>query len=227
MNPDSSSPLFMELVQEFDLQTHGDAGERVAGSLNRGLALLRDALFARLHYDFEKIVGKDSMLMPLSVLRTRQASYVEITLFQIAESCEAAKSGRFLDLDANWYLHWLARLRLGEARIEENQLARLTAYASQPPRERQLAFTNVLARVLPESRQAPLILFGLVPLAVRIATATALGDSTGASEMRQRQRELHPAIADCRSCHGRVLENGEQCSMCGNPLWKHDWLVAV
>ncbi len=69
MNPDSSSPLFMELVQEFNLQTHGDAGERVAGSLNRGLALLRDALFARLHYDFEKIVGKDSMLMPLSVLR--------------------------------------------------------------------------------------------------------------------------------------------------------------
>ena len=33
-------------------------------------------------------------------------------------------------------------------------------------------------------------------------------------------------IRDCAECHGSVLENGEQCRNCGNPLWKYDWLTA-
>ena len=84
-----------------------------------------------------------------------------------------------------------------------------------------------MGRVLPESRHAPLVLFLLFPLAVQIVTASAFDDRGTASGQRRQQTAILPAITDCRQCRGQLLEFTEQCTACGNPLWKYDWLTAV
>ncbi len=124
-------------------------------------------------------------------------------------------------------MQWLARLRLGALSADVNVVRRFAQYASKTTDDRRLAFTDVLARALPESRRAPLVLFRLVPLALHVATALAFGDRGRASEVRDRQTSLLEAIADCRQCGGRVLENGQQCGQCGNPLWTFRWLTTA
>ncbi len=84
-----------------------------------------------------------------------------------------------------------------------------------------------MARVVSESRRAPLVLFRLMPLAVEIVTTLAFGDSPKAAQLRNRQTVLLPAILDCHHCRGKLLDNGEQCPECGNPLWQFDWLSSV
>ena len=128
--------------------------------------------------------------------------------------------------DDRWYVRWLAGLRLGESQVDAKVIDQLTDYLSKTPQQRKLAFTDVLVKVIPDSRRAPLILFELFPLSVHIVTAMALTDHARAFELRRQQLVHQPAIGDCHSCHGQVLENGEQCQGCGNPLWKHEWLVA-
>ena len=103
---------------------------------------------------------------------------------------------------------------------------RIEAYRSAGRDQRRLAFTDVLANVLHESRKVPLVLFRLLPLSVEIATSLAFGDAQAASDARDRQLTTLPAIRDCSRCRGEVLDNGEQCPQCGNPLWKFDWLTA-
>ena len=110
--------------------------------------------------------------------------------------------------------------------MDAEALVRLAEYGPKPPRERLLAFTDVLAKVLPESRQAPLVLFNLFPLSVQIATVVAFGQPARAAGLRKEQLAQQPAIGDCNVCKGRVLKIGKQCPKCGNPLWKHEWLVA-
>ena len=66
-----------------------------------------------------------------------------------------------------------------------------------------------------------------MPLAVEIVTALAFGDSAQATEVRQHQVVILPAISDCEQCRSKLLENGEQCPECGNPLWLFDWLRSV
>jgi hypothetical protein len=66
-----------------------------------------------------------------------------------------------------------------------------------------------------------------LPYSVQIVTALAFADSATAAKARTNQLLLLPAIGDCRSCRGRVLDNGEQCSVCGNPVWKSEWLMAT
>ena len=56
--------------------------------------------------------------------------------------------------------------------------------ASATPHDRCLAFSDVLVKVIPESRKAPLVLFHLLPLAVRLVTAAALGDQATAAKLR-------------------------------------------
>lgn len=226
MKPEQGAAMFVEAAKEFNRHTHRNDGDRVAGSLSNGLTLLQDSLYSRLHDDVERIIGRDSMLMPVSELKTLQVTKAEIAVYQIAESTVAARNLGHIGPDDDWYFRWLAQLRLGESQVDAKTIERMTDYLSKTPHERQLAFTDVLARVLPESRRAPLILFDLLPLSIQIVTAVALGDHTDASELRHQQLAQQPAIADCRSCHGQVLENGEQCQECGNPLWKHEWLVA-
>ena len=60
-----------------------------------------------------------------------------------------------------------------------------------------------------------------------IATALAFGDHARARDARKRQTADLPAIRYCSQCRGDVLENGEQCRGCGNPLWKFEWLTAT
>jgi hypothetical protein len=226
MKPEPCASLFLQAAKEFNDHTRRTDGERVAGSLTSGLSLLQDSLYLRLNEDLERIIGRDSMLVPVSQLKTRQATKTEITIYEIAESREVAERLGCVGPGDRWYVLWLARLRLGESEVDAKAIDELTRYVSMTPHERQLAFTNVLAKVLPESRRAPLILFELLPLAIQIVAAAALGDHVGALELRRQQRVHQPAIADCHSCRGQVLENGEQCQECGNPLWKHEWLIA-
>ena len=75
--------------------------------------------------------------------------------------------------------------------------------------------------------QAPLVIYRLLPLGVRIIVAVAFGDHLRAGETRNEQTALLPVIADCHECHGRPLDNGERCHRCSNPLWGFDWLTAA
>ena len=217
---------YAEAANEFNGRTRRSDGAAVAAALNDGLALLQDLLYCRLHGDVQSIVGKDSMLMPVSELKTQWQAKTEMALYQVVESRAAAAALGGVGADDDWYLHWLARLLLGESLVDAEALARLAEYGPKPPRERLLAFTDVLAKVLPESRQAPLVLFNLFPLSVQIATVVAFGDAARAAALRKEQLAQQPAIGDCNVCKGRVLKTGKQCPKCGNPLWKHEWLVA-
>ena len=71
------------------------------------------------------------------------------------------------------------------------------------------------------------MLFRLLPLAVEIVTALGFGDSPEAEDVRHRQIDILPAIADCEQCRGKLLENGQQCPECGNPLWLFDRLTVI
>ncbi len=212
-------------VEEFNRHEKRGDGARAADGLSSGLTLLKNLLYARLHQDVETIYGRDSMLMPVSEQKTERAAKAEIELFQIAESAAAARDRGYVSSQDEWCLGWLARLRLGEGKADAGVLERLGRYYAQGPEERRRAFSNALAKVLPESGRAPLVLLRLVPLCVQIATALAFGDHRGAEELRRRQAEDLPAIADCRECLGKLLPNGELCLRCGNPLWKSSWLM--
>ena len=103
----------------------------------------------------------------------------------------------------------------------------MSEYLKSSPADRRLIFTNVLVKTLREAGRAPLVLFRLYPLSVSIAISVAFGDQLEASEIRNRQISTLPAIADCHECHGRPLDNGEICSLCGNPVWSYKWLTAA
>ena len=121
----------------------------------------------------------------------------------------------------------MARLRLGPSQPDDRVTKRVESYLAKTADQRRLTFSDVMGRALPESRHAPLVLFRLMPLAVEIVTALGFGDSPQAAEVRQRQSAILPAIGDCERCRGKLLENGEQCPECGNPLWLFDWLTSI
>ncbi len=217
----------MEAGSEFNQLAHRDDGVRLATSLADGLATVRDVLYHRLHEDVERLVGQDTMLMPISEVKTQLGTKLEIELYQVAESAIAARElGYLRDADA-WYWQWLSRYRQGPDGADEGPARRIRSYLPQAEHQRRLEFTDVLTRVLPESRRAPLVLFRLVPYSIQIVTSLAFADSTAAAKARMGQLLHLPAIGDCRSCRGKVLDNGEQCSVCGNPLWKLEWLMAT
>jgi len=214
-------------AEEFNRHERRHDGASVTGSLVGGLNVLRDSLYLRVHRDVEKIIGTDSMWMPLSEMKSEAQTKIEIELYQIAESHATVQEHKYLSTEDDWYLRWLMRLRLGEVQVARDHAERFDKYLSKTPDDRRLLFTDVLGSVLPESEQAPLVLFRLVPQAVRIVTALAFGDHGRASEARNQQTACLPAITYCQQCQGKVLENGEQCRGCGNPLWKFDWLTAT
>jgi len=222
---DDFSQRHAEAVEQFNRRLHRGDGLRVASSLSAGLSLLRDVLAVRLHEDVERIVGRDSMLIPVSVLKARKLARREIELFQAVESAVAARDFGYVE-SVDWYLRWLCHLRQIDRQSDSSDLGRLTESLGAPADQRRGHFESELAKVLPESTRAPLVLFRLFPLAVGIVTAQAFGDHSRAARIRQSQASILPAILDCRDCHGKVLENGEQCAGCGNPLWKFNWLTA-
>ena len=224
---DSSAERHEKAVREFNQHEHRKDGSKVVDSLWAGLTLMSDSLYVRVHSDVEKLVGKDSMLMPISEIKSETQARTEIELYQVAESAAAVQEHGYVGADDDWYPNWLLELRLDEWLRRAAEPDRLAGYLAQSADDRRLAFTDVLARVLPESREAPLVLFRLAPLSVRIVTSLAFGDHARALEARQSQKAILPAIGDCQQCNARMLDNGEKCDACGNPLWNFDWLTAI
>ena len=214
-------------ANEFNRHEHRGDGAHVAGSLAGGLDVLRDSLHFRVHLDVQKVVGVDSMFLPASKIDAQRRARTEIELYQMAESAATVGECGYVSTADDWYLSWLARLRLGDAHDAPEHVERLEDYLGKTSDQRRLAFTDVLADVLPDSRRAPLVLFRLLPPAVRIVTALAFGDHVRAREARSSQATHLPAIDYCRRCRGEVLENGERCEQCGNPLWEFKWLTAT
>jgi hypothetical protein len=175
----------------------------------------------------EKLVGMDSMLMPVSEEKTERVAKREIALFEIAESAVCVRKYLLLPSPRDWYMPWLTELWIGELQKESRSMARLAGYSGKSSDDRRMWFADLVSRALPEATRAPLVLFRLMPLAVRVVTASAFGEADLAARFREQQAEELPAIADCSLCHGAVLPNGQQCRECGNPLWKFKWLTAT
>jgi hypothetical protein len=211
-------------AEEFDRHEDRSDGLQVMESICGGLTLIRDSLYARVHADVERRMGMDSMLSPLSEEKSERVTKLEIEIYQIVVAAGAAQSKGYVG-DGSWFRDWLAQFRLG--RVDANGRAgrRMSYYTSKSANDQRLAFSNILAATQPEASRAPLILLRLVPAAVRIATALAFGKSVDAQQWRYEQTEILPSIPDCCRCHGKLLENGEQCAMCGNPLWTYEWLT--
>ncbi len=220
----SEEERLAKAIEQFNRHESNKDGALVARSLCSGLGLLRDLFYDRMHFDVEKNLGMDSMLVPVSEVRTQKATKAEIEVFQVVESTLAVHEYGYTKPDDNWYLQWLGRLRLGESFFDPKTSVQVAEYQSKTPDDRRLALTDVLLKVLAESRRAPLVLFRLVPLAVHVATALAFGDHGRASDLRNRQIACLPAITDCHKCRGAVMDNEEMCNVCGNPLWRFEWL---
>lgn len=212
--------------REFNERSRRMDGEEMVESLAAGMIILRDTLYFRLHQDVERLVGEDSMIMPISETRSQRQTKSEIELFQVAESAAAVKEPRS-GLDAEWYGPWLLRFIRGPVPPGQAESKQVANYVGLSADARRLAFTDVLAKTFPESRRAPLLLFRVFPLAVQLATMLALGDRSRAEALRGQQISALAAINDCRQCHGKLIENSRQCPVCGNPLWKSELLMAL
>jgi len=211
-------------VAEFNSHEHRDDGETVVNSLYYGLNTLRNSLFTRVHEDVERNVGRDSILMPLSLHDSERKTKLEIELFQVAVSSVHTQRCAFVR-DEVWYVDWLLRLRLGDRAAEESSQRRVANYLKLNDEERRLGFSRVLEKTFPQATRAPLVLYRLVPAAIGIATALAFGGEDHVFQLRRRQTNYLPCIPDCRECRGRPLDNGDQCATCGNPMWTYSWLT--
>ena len=213
-------------AEEFDQHENRGDGlqiiERICGSLTR----IRDSFFDRVHSDVEIRVGRDSMIMPVSEEKTERTTKLEIEVYEAVVSADAAAERGYVS-DGAWYRDWLARIRLGNIEPDSRAARRLAYYAGKSTTEQRMAFSNILAAALPEASRAPLILLKLLPLAVQAATAQAFGKSADAMQWRHEQTEILPAISGCHQCHGALLDNGDQCDMCGNPVWTFEWLTSA
>jgi hypothetical protein len=165
--------------------------------------------------------------MPISEEKSERLAKIEIELFQIAVSAAVARDGDYVDGPDDWYWQWLMRLRLGILKPDTKITKRVHYYLAKSADRGRLAFIDIITRALPEARRAPLVLFRLLPSAIEVATSLAFGDQLRAAEAREHQAVNLPAIGDCHRCRGKLLENGEQCRECGNPLWLFDWLTSL
>jgi hypothetical protein len=224
--PDISGAM-ASAAAEFGRHNTRREGALAVAWLDQGLTILRNSLFLRMHQDVELLVGRDSMLMPVSELKSMFLVNQAIEVYQIAESAAAAKQLGYVANPEGWYLEWLAHLRLGERDWNGPIVERTKEYFARTDDLRRSAFIDEMGRLLHESVAAPLVLFRLLPLAIRLITARAYDDPKIADMLRSQQIALLPSIADCRECRGRVLGSGEQCPKCGNPLWTYEWLTAT
>jgi hypothetical protein len=202
--------------------------ERFVASLTDGLKLLSDLFFERVGHDVEEHGSLDSMLMPAGVsaeLRTALRVHTLIDVYSCVEAAAAAPKQIAGEGD-DWFELWLLQLRLPTADSESLREYR-ALFEHRDEEHRRRAFASTLERRMPQATRAPLVLYRLYPLAVRVALAVALGDHWSARQLRDEQIKILPFIADCHHCHGHPLDNGETCVHCGNPLWKHQWLSAA
>jgi len=215
-----------EAAREFDDHENTQDGARIARSLSEGLTNLRDLMFKRIDEDVQTNMGCDSMIQSLKPDVAEHAAKIEIELYQIVEASRMARSMKLVN-DPEWFRGWLGRLRLGQGFDEKPTQTRIAELLKQNAEGRRLSFMGKLHNTLPDTIRAPLILFQLFPLAVRIVTAVAFNRGLDAAELRNRQTLWQPAIQDCEQCHGRPLDNGERCPSCGNPLWCYKWLQST
>ena len=215
----------VQAVEELTIHEDRQDAERIVDSLTGGLTLLGEACHRRVTTDVLKVFPQDSMQIHFPVQGELEGKS-EIELFLIVEAAFAAAEQRLIRSGAAWCATWLATLRLGETAGQPQAQRRLQNYTELPADARRLAFQRVLDKAIPESRRAPLVLLRLLPLAAGIATATAFGNLDLARSLRKQQTSLLPAILDCHRCRGRLLDNGESCPECGNPLWKFNWLTS-
>lgn len=195
-------------------------------SLSAGLTQLRDLLINRIHSDVELEFGVDTMIAPSSsateVKQVLRAG-LEIDAYSAIVANDEVLRGGYVDRAGEWFLDWLVRLRMDNySEPDVNQ--RVAFYRTQSLEDCRRAFVTNLQRAVPESLKTPLVLFRLVPLAVRIVAASAFGDASRAQQLRTEQKELLPVISDCHECHGRLLGNDDHCRCCGNPIWTFAWL---
>lgn len=198
----------------------------VVDFLAAGLNELRDLLIARLHSDVELEFGKDSMIAPVSAsAATRQilAAGFEIEVYAAWVIDNEMQRCSQLASDTHWLADWVLRLRL-DASYLANARKRLEQYLHLTSEECRRGFVNRLYHVIPESAKTPLVLWRLFPLSLRLIAAQAFGDDKRAEQLRSDQCELLPSIADCPTCHGKLLETGASCPRCGNPVWTFEWL---
>ncbi|HLA84419.1 MAG TPA: hypothetical protein VJL29_06470 [Thermoguttaceae bacterium] len=226
MREEDEAARLEQAAAEFDRHENRNDATRVAGGLSAGLTLLRNSFYQRLYDDVRKNIGSDSMLALTSARKSKALAKMETEIYQIAESRMAIEAAGYV-ADADWYARWLLGLRLGPSANDDKVAARIAYYTSKPDRDRRLAFGSLLARIIPQSRRVPLILFQLFPLSVHITTAVAFGDQTRAAALRKEQVAQLPAILDCHDCHGALLDNTRQCPHCANPLWTWEILSAI
>jgi hypothetical protein len=218
--------LRMTLAAEFDNREQRSDGVRVIESLCGGLTLIRDAVYARVHADVERRIGLDSMIFPLSEEKTERNAKQEIEIYQVVVAAETATVLSYVS-NGIWFRDWLAQLRLGNVESNGRIALRIGYYVSKSVNDQRLAFGNILSAALPEASRAPLILLRLLPAAIDIATSVAFQKSADAERFRRDQSDILPSIADCHHCRGKVLDNGEQCATCGNPIWIYEWLTSA
>ena len=211
-------------AEEFDHHEHRSDGLQVIESLCGGLTLIRDAVYARVHADVERRMGMDSMIFPLSEEKSERTTKLEIEIYQIVVAAGAAQARGYV-ADGNWFRDWLAELRMGHVDSNSRAARRISYYVEQVGQRSAAGLRQHPGHGPARGQPSALILLRLVPAAVQIATALAFGKSVDAQQWRHEQTEILPSIPDCYRCHGKLLENGEQCTMCGNPLWTYEWLT--
>jgi hypothetical protein len=231
--PGLTPQKYHETVAAFERLSTGHDAVKVVDRLSAGMNMLRDSFFHRIHGDLEDALGRDSMLLGVSPLKSEEKARAEIELYQINETAiEIDESGWRQGPDGSGPVNrdqltqWLVKFRFGDTSDEPMIARRLAAYAGKRSDDRRMLFAAALERAFPEARRAPLVVYRLLGPAAAIHAALAFGDCTRARDLRKRQKSLLPSISDCRTCHGEVLDSGEKCLQCGNPFWKHEWLVA-
>ena len=214
-----------QAAQALNAQESRADGAKITASLMAGLNEFDSLLFDRISSDVEIEFGQDSMLVPVSAVKSGKATRKEIEVYQGVEAAAQARGAGKIR-DEAWFADWLARLRLGDLYDDPLVAQRFTLYRGKSADARRLTFESLLERSYPEAGKAPVLVYRLFPLAIGIVTAVAFGDHDMAQKLRKQQCELLPNLIECRACHGHLLDNGDECRHCGNPLWKFQWLTA-
>ncbi|MEX2185912.1 MAG: hypothetical protein WD875_03920 [Pirellulales bacterium] len=221
-------------VAEFDEHEGRRDGEAVVARLDDASALLADRVFTRIHGDVEKNIGIDSFYNPLSEAKAESRAKAEVDAFFACEAALFAEEREYVrggDRGGNgggdgWCQTWIAALVVDESALGIPAAQRLASYRDKSADDRRRGFSLVLERAFPEATRAPLVIYRLLPLAIRLATAQAFERADHAQAQRDRQLVLLPSILDCTTCNGAVLPSGTACDRCGNPFWKYELLTA-
>lgn len=213
-------------AEDFNEIQHSDRGAPLVESISAGLNLVRELSFLRIHNDVERYFGLDSMSVPLSLGDSEREAKVEIDVWQVIEGAIYAHSQGYVD-DLDWMRKWLGTLRLGRIMENDSVQRRAEQYMELNDEDRRRHFAQRLEHVYQEASRAPLVLYQLWPQSIRIVTAIAFGNVDDANKLRKDQAFWLPGIMDCPKCRGAVLDNGEWCGECENPIWNYKWLMSA